>query len=538
MEATTVVEGTMEVEGTFKSRNHASRGRRARYLRVHTLCSAIPFSCRTPEHKGSINVEGDFPLTFFESPTMSDPQPAAQAAFASLSFFLFSSLSRGSEFGVDGRVYVVDKFGGVKFLPPGLHLFLFSAAPTSSDSPQTVSGGVGVRHGLFRFFGAGETVLEDWDNVQEELISDRDGSRVGLRRRVPATPGEELASTVISQDRLKGLDATLAAYPNDLAKTWQPLVNFITPTTLARVIGIDERGNARVDAVMGSLADEDELKSAGGRQTWGKGREEEVQVPLEEEVPQELLRFIQVESKRSWPQGAVGEELTRWSKDKSWLLSDAIVSQLGGGMSFPSLSVIPDNSLANGVKEFLAEIQLSFVLFALLHNFSSLSVYKSLFSILCRSTSLLLPPADRPPANGSPYAPTLLTLEALPLYASFFSILLDELAFLDDEFFSSQMPGIDIFMLNELDALCLSLSEASPHWNAVGGPGGAIWRVVVERWDKITNVTTEKFGWQLSMIKGSKRHGYPGAQRTREQEDEVDLEDLEEGEDAPVIVDM
>ena len=168
-------------------------------------------------------------------------------------------------------------------------------------------------------------------------------------------------------------------------------------------------------------------------------------------------------------------------------------------------------------------------------------MYKSFFSLLCRSTSILLPPTARPPSTNSPYAGTILTLESLPLYASFLQIFTDQLQFLDKEFFSVQMPGLDIFLLTELDILHVSLSDASSHWNAIGGPGEEIWRVLVARWDTMTRISTEKFGWELGMIRGSrKRSGEELSKSLREaeRENEVDIEDLEEGEDAPIIVDM
>ena len=232
---------------------------------------------------------------------------------------------------------------GVKFLPPGLHLFLFSAASTSKSSAETTSGGVGVRHGILRFFKAGQTIVEDWDNIQEELVSDRSIAS-SRRRRGPVIPGEEEGEEeiVVEQDRLKALDSTLAPYPNDLAKEWNKLVSFITPVTLARVIGIDTRGNARVDAVMGSTADEEELKAAGGRQTWGKERPDfvtdEGEVEGDDEMG-ELLVFERVDLKKSWPIGAVGEELTRWSQDKSWLLSSTIKRLEPSTSPFSSLLV-------------------------------------------------------------------------------------------------------------------------------------------------------------------------------------------------------
>lgn len=64
-----------------------------------------------------------------------------------------------------------------------------------------------------------------------------------------------------------------------------------------------------------------------------------------------------------------------------------------------------------------------------------------------------------------------------------------------------------------------------------------MWREVVKRWDALAKVTTAKFGWDLGIIRGSRAKYLSAAGRSKRDEDEVDLEDLEEGEDAPVVVD-
>ncbi|KAK4691979.1 A1 cistron-splicing factor AAR2, partial [Phenoliferia sp. Uapishka_3] len=301
-------------------------------------------------------------------------QQLAQQGYDKLSFFILSGLPEGSEAGVDGKIWQVAAFEGFKFIPPGLHLFIVSAAPTSSSTPATISGGVGVRHGLLRFFTTSETIVESWSNQREEFESDRP-ERISKRRRTVPAPAAKVEGTVISQDYLKSLDKKLAAYPPGLQSEWSLLTNFISPTTVARVVGFDEAGNAITDAVMGSTADEEELKAAGGRQTWGKVREEGLETDLEEGDGEavDALAFVRVDGKKSWPEGARGEELSRWSKDKSWQVSNIVKGQLGGD-----------------VKELLSELQLSFILFTLLHNFSSLAVYKVLFSLLSRSPTLLL----------------------------------------------------------------------------------------------------------------------------------------------------
>lgn len=210
---------------------------------------------------------------------------------------------------------------------------------------------------MLRFFGPeAETVVEEWDNNAEELVSDRivggSGTR-GVERRRRSTKEvegsiEASGGTVVSDEYLKGLDKELAPYSEEIGKEWNKLVGFVTEETVARVVGLDEKGNGKVDAVMGSLMDEKELKAAGGKRTWGKKREEEKVEGQEEEGAEgeeeeglELLRFVEVDVKRSWPKGAVGEDLTRWSQDKSWCLSDAVDTKLGGGalpraMSFRS----------------------------------------------------------------------------------------------------------------------------------------------------------------------------------------------------------
>ncbi|KAL8293021.1 hypothetical protein RQP46_000715 [Phenoliferia psychrophenolica] len=449
-----------------------------------------------------------------------DRQQLAKKEYDSLSFFLVPGLPKGSEAGIDGKVWQVDKFEGFKLIPPGLHFFIVSAAPTTKS--QSSPGAFGVRHGLFRFFAShSETVVEGWGNSREEFESQGDERAAKRRRTLAVADGAEgaTAGTVISSEYLKGLDKHLAAYPAGLEKEWRALSSYITPETLARVIGLTPDGNAITSAVTGSTADEEELKAAGGRQTWGKSREANVETVLDEgEDDVETLAFVRVDLKRSWPKGAVGEDLTRWSKDKSWLMSNIVKVQLGGD-----------------VMQLLAEFELSFTLFTLLHNFSSLAVYKSLFALFARSSTLLLPPAKRP-SPTSESSSSLLKLEILPFYVCLLTVFHAQIAFLDDAFFSEQMPGLDTFLLTELDLLREALSDAAREWPLEGGPPFEVWKLVVAKWDALTALVMERFGWEVGVIRGTKS-GFAGGQIRRDP-DEVDIEELEEGEDAPVFVEM
>ncbi|GAA5890814.1 hypothetical protein JCM5296_003429 [Sporobolomyces johnsonii] len=535
---------------------------------------------------------------------MDPTQRAAQAAFSQLGFFLLSGLPKGSEFGMDGQLWTVDDFAGVKLIPPGLHLFVFSAAPrpllppTSSSSssadpsPSTASGGdsgastaaaLGVRHGILRFYSGRqrETIIEAWDPAREELAAPPSPSPTKRRRTVApsSSSGEEEAgeATVVSDEYLQTLDPHLAPYPapaSDQVRRWSALSGMITRGTVVRVVGVDGKGCGRVDALMESAQEGEELGRArgeeGGRRFWGKKRDEVVEevVEVEEEVEGEgegrrkeedegegesRLEFVRFDARRSWPPGAVGEELSRWSKDKSWLLSEVVRTQLGGDP-----------------KELLAELQLSFVLCSLLHNFSSLSSYKSLFALLCRSSLLALPSSSRPPLPSLP-SPLLDSDVTLPLFASFLSLFLAQLEFLDPDFFATQLPALETHLVAELEHLRVALSDASAAWQSLAQPAlastsplpssssagpAAVWRTLVARWNALAATAMEKFGWDLGLIEGTKARyfelrqakpkkreaGALGSEWEDEEEEGdgggIPFEELEEGEDAPVIVDL
>jgi A1 cistron-splicing factor AAR2 len=116
-------------------------------------------------------------------------------------------------------------------------------------------------------------------------------------------------------------------------------------------------------------------------------------------------------------------------------------------------------------------------------------------------------------------------------------------SFLDSTFFSTHLPSLESHLLESLTVLSTSLSDALPSWVALAHDDSniaGVWKEVIKRWDALAAVTSEKFGWDLGVIKGS-RAGYataaPGQGRTWKEYDEMDFEELEEGEDAPVIVD-
>lgn len=122
-------------------------------------------------------------------------------------------------------------------------------------------------------------------------------------------PGGELVS-VISDDHLRGLDPGLAAYHFEGLDSWKGLTSAITESVILDVLGNNKSG---VDGMRGVEGDKDE---SIGERPEGVKKEDQ-------------MRFIQFDLRRSWRDGAVGEEITRWAKDKSYLLGK-VIGDLGG----------------------------------------------------------------------------------------------------------------------------------------------------------------------------------------------------------------
>jgi A1 cistron-splicing factor AAR2 len=241
-------------------------------------------------------------------PSLRDlPPDELQRLHANTAVLLVSGLTEGCEAGCDGSLFQVAKCSGWKLLPPGLHMFVYS-------SPQ--SSGISNRHAQLRFVAAKEVMVRTWTRKGLQSSQDPPAKR---RRTTSVAPAP---ATVVSPDYIKSADAELAPYPFDKADEWKSLTSFVDIACLCRVIGLDENGDAVVDAQMPSTADE---ILVGQTKQWGKKRELE---PAPKDEQEELLQFVKFDLRRSWQEGSTGEELSRNARDKSWLLGQVLWRQL------------------------------------------------------------------------------------------------------------------------------------------------------------------------------------------------------------------
>ena len=69
----------------------------------------------------------------------------------------------GCELGIDYHAWSIgDKFAGISNIPPGLHFLFFSV--------DDKYGGKSPREGTFIFLSAGDVVVYDFDEVNEEML--------------------------------------------------------------------------------------------------------------------------------------------------------------------------------------------------------------------------------------------------------------------------------------------------------------------------------------------------------------------------------
>lgn len=116
----------------------------------------------------------------------------------------------------------------------------------------------------------------------------------------------------MSDDHLKTLDKELAPYPFDGLPQWKALINQINANLLEKIIP-----GHQVDGISTVIGEEAERGESGlNADTKREG---------------EGMRFTQFRLKRSWKDGAIGQEVTRYSQDKSWLFGHVVRTEHGGG---------------------------------------------------------------------------------------------------------------------------------------------------------------------------------------------------------------
>ncbi|KAF2843321.1 hypothetical protein M501DRAFT_994217 [Patellaria atrata CBS 101060] len=230
------------------------------------------------------------------------------------------------------------RFLGIKNLPPGFH-FIFTS-PNSSSS---------IRHGAwFQVKGLSQPpdlFIFKWDPTTEVLVPEADIAEI-LRWRANLGSLWRERLTPYRQSR----DSSSHTLEEEKINDWPDLTDKITEFLLNRIT-YDPPDHWSLTSASSAKEDIDDIPGLTAEQNL-LGREKE-------------LRFIPVELKRTWREGATGRERTDAARDRSWMLGDIVIRHCRGREM-----------------ELIGELQFTFLMVLILSNYSCLEQWKRVLSLL------------------------------------------------------------------------------------------------------------------------------------------------------------
>ncbi|KAJ6032135.1 hypothetical protein N7540_002867 [Penicillium herquei] len=289
---------------------------------------------------------------------------------------------------------------------------------------------------------------------------------------------------------------------------WRRLTDCITPNVLTRINGppnidVDARSRWMVTSASTAYCDADNIPGLDPQRVHEDG------VPRTTGEQERDLWFLPIDLKHTWPEGAIGRERTEAAQDRSWALGN-IIHRLS--RSVHPVTGEPSLDEEQAEKDFLGEMQFTFLMVLTMMNYSCLQQWKRMLELVLTSRAAIV---DRE-----------------PFMAEFLALLLRQLQRCDDvEGGLFEMDGDDggAFLrdlLKKFRRLVYQMVE-SDSTSRVKGELSKL-----EKWLK------EEYDWELTHEVFVKR----GMVRLEDGEEvELDMEDNDEdeetGEYAPMVVD-
>ncbi|KAI9723125.1 MAG: hypothetical protein M1828_004373 [Chrysothrix sp. TS-e1954] len=236
------------------------------------------------------------------------------------------------------------KFKGIRNLPPGWH-FLFTGA--TSD--------LSVRHGYWFYVNDDEEdhphmSIMRWDTGREELKPEttqnelhRWRANLGSIWRQGLTPYRQTAT---GNSDGPTSDPSLVEEKAD----WGQLTYGISRHLQSRILGSEESGCWSLTSASCASEDEDHIP--------GLSLEHIV------EYKEKTLRFLSIDLKRTWREGAVGRERTEAAQDRSWALERLTSNQ------------------CEHVSDIIGELNFAFLMVLTLNNYSCMEQWKRLLTLV------------------------------------------------------------------------------------------------------------------------------------------------------------
>jgi A1 cistron-splicing factor AAR2 len=238
------------------------------------------------------------------------------------------------------------RFHGVKNVPPGLH-FVFAASDTT----------LSVRHGAWFYVSPGtgspQVFVKKWDEKTEDLVAEKSQTEV-LRWRANLGSIWKDGLTPYRQTVQEGDSGAEDGWSEE-SSGWQNLTSRVTPTLLSRICGLNP-DHWNLTSASSATQDLDQIPG--------------LELSNSTIHPEKELRFLPIDLKKTWRDGAMGRERTEAAQDRSWFLGDLVNNHCQAadtrGREF----------------EILGELQFAFLMVLTLNNNSCLEQWKRLLHLL------------------------------------------------------------------------------------------------------------------------------------------------------------
>ncbi|KAF9929658.1 a1-alpha2 repression [Linnemannia zychae] len=452
------------------------------------------------------------------------------------------------EFGIDVNCWNTGpRFKGIKFIPPGAHFVYYSLHNTKSTKPVESESGKGsngkekkedgtievteggttggdVRTGFWHMFESGEVVVMKWNAYNEELELETDQDQ-----------------TARFKAGVQEFDPFLGSYPllppESTYPAWLQLSNHIKKPTITSIFHSSGFVSSQDDQLEEELSratkilerkqkEENDKAAASDKNTESQQtarttttiQEEDETEAMEIDIPNERepsttvtetktnskfeptkstmsISFTPINLRSSFRKGAVGEEVTRYSLDKSWLLNNLFTTVY-----------------KNDVSAFLGEYQAAFVTMLLSYHLGAFRQWKTMTILVCQSSE----------ATSSPNYTTL--------FSEFIKTLHQQLTSIPPTFFMDLLfasPDEDDMTANFLEQALKTLGR-----NIQSGLRRGACLELRKPMLGLQKAVQESFEWKIP-------GDFKKIQKIVEVKDMLDSDDEEyeeEGEYAPVIV--
>lgn len=424
---------------------------------------------------------------------LQDLPSASLLTLDGISLTVSGSDSDSSSHGASSSVGAKKEFRGFKLVPPGWHSLVVT--PASEAGAKGGSPMLGAMEGmalrsLFLFhIEAKEVINMRWDGQAGHLVSM--GSSLG--------GSEPAGSHVLTPGLITALDRDLTPYPLR-ASQYAEWSSFARPldedAALTRRVAQSMLGEAlttdALDPVSGgALEDQQRTKRRRGQSDEERKLEEDLlraakrtgQGPeglngtlgsgsLQEEQQSgesaKKIRLADFSLLRSWPEGALAAERTRWSRDKSWALRKGLKAWTGRDLQHVenegSESASDSQSNDQARQAFLLSFHLLFHLFISQGSEDLLLAWRNHISLVCQSASAIGSYGDvfgaHPSEAESPAEDKDRALLQPGLHAGFLQLLRLQLNTLGREWFAEGGQEVESAIKSDLKTLRGHMSRA------------------------------------------------------------------------------